>query len=135
MLIIEGSNFAQGDQFLAIFQILIFSDKPLKRKSEDPLTQNWFIFNVFNSFDFILVLFPLCLLWTYKRQFFQGKFTVTSIIRVYTKMYELLVNTAYDHQYISLTPKKGKFHSQAPFFVVIATLLNCNLNQNPPNSE
>ena len=37
-------------------------------KSEDQLAQNWFIFNVFNSFgfiDFVLVLFPLCLFWTY----------------------------------------------------------------------
>ena len=37
-------------------------------KSEDRLAQNWFIFNLFNSFnfiDFILVLFALCLFWTY----------------------------------------------------------------------
>ena len=40
-------------------------------KSEHQLTQNWFIFNVFSVFnvfgsiDFVLVLFPLCLFWTY----------------------------------------------------------------------
>ena len=37
-------------------------------KSEDQIAQNWFLINVFNSFDFIdfvLVLFHLCLIWTY----------------------------------------------------------------------
>ena len=36
-------------------------------KPEDQLAHNWFIFNVFNIFDFtnfVLVLFPLCLFWT-----------------------------------------------------------------------
>ena len=37
-------------------------------KSEDQLAQNWFIFIFFNSVgfsDFVLVLFHLCLFWTY----------------------------------------------------------------------
>ena len=37
-------------------------------KSEDQLAQNWFLINVFNSFDFtdfVLVSFHLCLIWTY----------------------------------------------------------------------
>ena len=36
---------------------------------------------------------------------FQRKFTVTSVIKIYTKMWELWVHSDYDHLYIPLTFK------------------------------
>ena len=62
MIVVKELNFVYGEQFLPIFQILIFyssSFKYLQIKSEDQLDLNWFMFNVFISFgliDFVLVL-------------------------------------------------------------------------------
>ena len=67
MLVVKGSNFVHGEEFLPIFQILIFFlEVPINEIRGQ--TYNWFLSNVFNSFgfiNFVLVLFYLCLFWTY----------------------------------------------------------------------
>ena len=45
-------------------------------------------------------------------QFFQRKFGVTSVIKIYSTMRELSMHADYDHLYIPLTSKKGKFQPQ-----------------------
>ena len=41
--------------------------------------------------------------------FFQRKFAVTSVIRIYSKMWESCMHPDYGHLYIPLTSKKGKY--------------------------
>ena len=38
-------------------------------------------------------------------QFFQRKFALASVMKIYTKMWELLVHLDYDHFYIPLISK------------------------------
>ena len=59
-------------------------------------------------------------------QFFQRKFGATSVIKIYSKMCELCMNSDYDHLYIPLTSKKGKFQPQT-FFLGITTLFLLSL--------
>ena len=42
-------------------------------------------------------------------QFFQIKFALNPVIKIYTKLRKLLVHWDYDHFYIPLTSKYGKF--------------------------
>ena len=49
-------------------------------------------------------------------QFFQRKFTETSVVKIYIKMWKLWVHLDYDHLYIQLTSKLGKFLSQTNIF-------------------
>ena len=41
------------NNFFPVFKFYFSRDKPLKRKSEDQLAQNWFIFKIFVSFGSI----------------------------------------------------------------------------------
>ena len=52
MLVLKGSHFAHGGQFLSVpsNSIFLVINIPLNVKSEDQLIWNWFKFNVFNSF-------------------------------------------------------------------------------------
>ena len=82
--------------------------------------------------------FPLCLFWTWiflakKLVLFNlnaifpwRKCSVTSAIKIYSKMRELCMHPDYDHLYIPLTSKKGKFQPQT-FFLGITTLFLLSL--------
>ena len=56
-------------------------------------------------------------------QFFLIKFAVISVVKIYSKMWELCMHPEYDHLYISLTSKQGKL----TFFLGITTLFLLNL--------
>ena len=45
----------------------------------------------------------------------QRKFAVTSVLKIYSKMWELCMHPDYDH-FIPLTSKKGKFQPQTNIF-------------------
>ena len=47
--------------------------------------------------------------------FFQRKFAVTSVMKIYTKMWEFWVHLDYNHFYIPLISKYGKFQPQTIF--------------------
>ena len=49
---------------------------------------------------------------------FHLKFAVTIFIKVYSKMWGLWMHLDYDHFYIPLTSKQGKFQPQAIIFPV-----------------
>ena len=49
-------------------------------------------------------------------QFFERKFTLTSVIKIYSKMYELCMHPDYDQWYIPLTSKEDKFQPQNNIF-------------------
>lgn len=74
-------------------------------KSEEQMASNWFKLNVFNGFS--LMDFVFCFLYVFFVHIFLAKkivlinltereFAVNSVIRIYTKMCELLVHPAYD---------------------------------------
>ena len=60
-------------------------------------------------------------------QFFQRKFGVISVIKNYSKLWQLWIYLDYDHLYIPLTSKKGKFQHKPTFFVWITTLFLLSL--------
>ena len=57
-------------------------------------------------------------------QFFQKKFAITTVIGNQTKIRKLWVHLDYDHMFISLTSKYGKFLPQSNIFLVNNNLLS-----------
>ena len=49
-------------------------------------------------------------------QFFQIEFAATSVMKIYTKMWELYVHQDFDHLYIPLISKKGNIYPQTKVF-------------------
>ena len=50
-------------------------------------------------------------------QLFERKFALNSVIKIYSKMWELCMHPDYDYLYIPLTSEKDKFQPQTNIFL------------------
>ena len=118
MLGVKGSNFVQGQKFSPILLILIF-------QFYVPINET----TVLASLTLFCFFFPLHLflrhIFFVKKQVLTNlntlKFAVSSVIKIHSNIQELCMRPDYDHLYIPLSSKYGKF--QPTLFLGKATLL------------